>query len=143
VDRLTVKQFIVCDDVRREASGKEILIGVYGSGITVATFPAQLGLAFWMQFYTPETIIPATKLDFQLKGDDDAQFALVKVELAVTRAGLGSISLPTLPLSLQIPTHLILQMKEEGGEWKTVGEFFVEKGVVSQLTPPPGLFPAP
>lgn len=31
-----------CDDIRQEATGKEILIGVYNSGIIVSSLPARL-----------------------------------------------------------------------------------------------------
>lgn len=34
---------IVCDEIRTEGSGKEILIGVYGEHILVSHFPATLG----------------------------------------------------------------------------------------------------
>ncbi len=37
-----VTSFIVCDDVRREASGKYTIIGVYSKIIIVRSFPAQL-----------------------------------------------------------------------------------------------------
>lgn len=38
----TSAYFIACDDIRHEASGKEILIGVYGDDIIVNSFPASL-----------------------------------------------------------------------------------------------------
>ncbi len=140
--KLTVKQFIVCDDVRREATGKEILIGVYGSGISVPSFPVQIALSFWMQFYSDEVIMPPIMLEFQLKGaENEGNFFLVNVQLASAKAGLGTVALPPLPISLQIPTNLLLQMKQPGGEWETVGEIFVEKGAAAQFAMLPGFVP--
>jgi hypothetical protein len=42
---ITVKHVVVCDDIRREDNGKEILIGVYSGGIIVPQFPVPLALA--------------------------------------------------------------------------------------------------
>ena len=41
-DIFEFRAFLVCDDVRREISGKEILIGVYGDGLVVPSFPATI-----------------------------------------------------------------------------------------------------
>ena len=134
--KLTIKQFIVCDDIRREISGKDILIGVYGSDVAVASFPAPLSLAFWMQFDSPETTTSPINIEFQLMGENDVKFATLGVQLLITRAGLGTIALPAIPLSLQIPSNLTLQMKQQGGEWETVGKVRVEKGPVNSLFMP-------
>lgn len=40
---------LVCDEVRREMTGKDIIIGAYGSGITVPNFPILVALAMWCQ----------------------------------------------------------------------------------------------
>ena len=37
-----VTSFMVCDDVRREDNGKEIIIGIYNKAIIVSMFPVQL-----------------------------------------------------------------------------------------------------
>lgn len=40
---------VVCDDVRKEMSGKDIIIGAYGSEIQVHSLPYQMNVAFWME----------------------------------------------------------------------------------------------
>ncbi|MFT8444880.1 DUF6941 family protein, partial [Acetobacter orientalis] len=40
---------VVCDEVRREASGKETLIGVSSGLIRPNSFPCVLRLSFWIQ----------------------------------------------------------------------------------------------
>jgi hypothetical protein len=47
-DKLTFITAVVCDDIRREDSGKELLIGVYSSEIIVPTVPIILVLSFWI-----------------------------------------------------------------------------------------------
>jgi hypothetical protein len=140
--KLTIKQCVVCDDIRREISGKDILIGVYGSGINVASFPSPLALAFWMQFDSSDATPSPIMIEFQLVGENDTKFAALGVQLMITKAGLGTIALPAIPLSLQIPSDLMLQMRQPGEEWETVGTVRVDKGPVNSLfMPPPGGFP--
>jgi hypothetical protein len=142
VAKLTVKQFVVCDDIRREMTGKEILIGVYGSNIAVPSFPAPLNLAFWMQFDSTEATPSPIIVEFQLMGENDAKFASLAVQLLIAKAGLGTLALPAIPVSLQIPGNLMLQMKQQGGEWETVGTVGVEKGGGAiSFMPPLGDFP--
>ena len=42
-------QAVICDDVRREITGKSILIGVYSEDITVPALPSTLALHLWTQ----------------------------------------------------------------------------------------------
>jgi hypothetical protein len=41
-EKIKIRSVIICDDVRREMSGKEILIGVYNDGMIFPAIPAQL-----------------------------------------------------------------------------------------------------
>jgi hypothetical protein len=63
---------IICDDIRddirKEISNKDILIGVYGSEIVVPEFPATIPLAFWMEI-TP-TKLGELSLQLHLSFDD-------------------------------------------------------------------------
>lgn len=45
----TFGSVIVCDDARKEVTGKDILIGVYGGGINTNQFPTSLNLTFWFE----------------------------------------------------------------------------------------------
>jgi hypothetical protein len=46
---LSVTAAIICDDVRKEAGGKDILIGVYGGGVLVPSFPCPIQFAIWIE----------------------------------------------------------------------------------------------
>src|SRR3954452_21717641 len=46
---LRVNTAVVAEDVRREISGKDILIGVYGGDIMVPGYPATMTLALWFE----------------------------------------------------------------------------------------------
>jgi hypothetical protein len=142
VPHITVKTVVVCDDVRREENGKDILIGVYSAGVLVAQFPAPLQFTFWIQF--KGTGIGETTIQFRLMGGEDVKFAEGRVQMQLLREGLGSISVGPLPLMLQVSTPLTLQMKQAmDADWHTIEEIPVSKGApINPLTgAPPSLVP--
>ena len=47
--RFTAVAALVCDDVRREISGKEILIGVYAHNVYVSLIPVNLIVTLYMR----------------------------------------------------------------------------------------------
>jgi hypothetical protein len=135
VPQIDIKAFIVCDDIRREDNGKEILIGVYSAGIVAPQFPVALALSFWMQFVA-SSAANLLEVEFRLMGGEDTQFWAIKAQVAVAKAGLGSLGIGQVPVMLQIPTVLQLQMKLPGQDWRPVGEISAEKGQLSFLRPP-------
>lgn len=73
---------IFCDDVRTEASGKRIYIGVYGSHLLVDEFPARLQqLCIVVTAVTPVDE-PFEKLIFRVTERDDSP-VLYEVEVPV------------------------------------------------------------
>lgn len=47
--KINVRSALLCDDVRVEANGKHILIGVYAGDILVTGLPATLSLIVWLE----------------------------------------------------------------------------------------------
>lgn len=58
---------IICDDIRMEANGKLLLIGVYPEGILINTTPLQIMLSIWIQFKMKLT--KKTTFEFGVKGN--------------------------------------------------------------------------
>jgi hypothetical protein len=50
----SVGAIVICDDIRKEISGKDILIGVYGGDIVVTGAPFVLVLAVWFEYSPPK-----------------------------------------------------------------------------------------
>ena len=46
-------QLVFCDDIRREDSGKHILVGVYGSNIILNSFPSTFFMSVWFKMLRP------------------------------------------------------------------------------------------
>lgn len=53
--KFTVNSVVICDDVRKEVNGKDILIGVYGGSIIVQSLPVNLPIAVWVEL-TPAQV---------------------------------------------------------------------------------------
>jgi hypothetical protein len=125
---------LVCDDVRREDNGKDIIIGVYSDTLVIPAFPATLQLTFWLQFYANE-ITENTSVNFRLIGDDDIKFAEMNGAMRTVRKGLGSIAVGPIPLALQVATKLTFQTKLPNEDWKTLREIDVLKGQITSVLP--------
>lgn len=133
-DRFEFRQSIVCDDIRREENGKDIIIGVYSGNIIVPMFPAPLALMYWLQFYASQAM-DEMRLEFRVVGDNEIQFAAAKAGMRIGRAGMGSIAVGPFPIMLQIPTTIRLQTKIGDQDWRTINQTAVEKGQITVVHP--------
>lgn len=127
--QIAIKTVVVCDEVRREDNGKEILIGVYSAGVLVPQFPVPLNLTFWVQFKSAGA--GELPIQFRLMAGEDVKFAEMRVQLRMLKAGLGTMAIGQIPVILQIATPLTLQMKQGDQDWITIEEISVEKGMPS------------
>jgi hypothetical protein len=97
---LDIRYVIVCDDVRREDNGKEILIGVYSSDILVPVLPANLQLVFWMHVYNDE--VGEFPFEVRLTGPDRVQILHASAQGTATSArSMGSIWFG--PVGVRVP----------------------------------------
>jgi hypothetical protein len=119
---LHVSSCIICDDVRTEIGGKEILIGVYPVGISVPRLP-------WHAF-------GALRLTVIWSGDGDVDFKIRVLNPAQTEvasaSGTGtaiwqgfqsSITLPTFLLSFDMEGVYDIQMSKQDGPWENIHRF--------------------
>ncbi len=116
---LSVKHVIVCDEIRREDSGKYILIGVYSDNITVPRFPFDMTLAFWI------SAVPHKEgeivCQWRLRHDKVGDLSMSEGKIAVIEKEKASI-MPLRRVPVQLPQEgiLSLQLREKGGRWRTV-----------------------
>ena len=98
-----INTVLVCDDVRREVTGKDILIGVYAGDLNVASLPANILLSIWVEMTAkkkePQEIslriqVPNPDHKFEIKANFEApspktSFAIFtpKVPYPIDRAG--------------------------------------------------------
>jgi hypothetical protein len=108
---------IVCDDVRKEANNKEILIGVYTGDIIVRKVPAWLPIAFWIE--TQAKQIGHHDLSFRLVVLDNEPPIPIKLGVKTDAIGPFSITIVGIQLLLEKEGNISLEVKE-GETWRVL-----------------------
>ena len=118
-DKIKLKAIaaVLCEDVRREENGKQILIGVYSGDIVSMGFPANLGLSVWVNAEVSQTGKGSFQIKFVLDGSDMNANMDAEVEVLNSESPIG-IASPTLPLSVPRPTTLRVMWKVADGDWE-------------------------
>jgi hypothetical protein len=117
--RIDIKYVVVCDDIRREDNGKEILIGVYSGDILVGKFPINLTLSFWTQFEK----IGAGKIPirFRVSGPGGVTLFQGEGEFDTPESvPLATLALGGIPVQIQRPGNISLELKQGDDEWQTI-----------------------
>ena len=110
---------LICDDVRKEANGKDILIGVYSGNISVKKVPANIMLSAWINLQIEEP----GEFNFEVRVIDPSGRTIVdgKIGLkAKEKHDTASISLPKFSIMAQSMGKLKVQIRKRGGRWQTI-----------------------
>jgi hypothetical protein len=116
-------QALLCDDVRREFNGKQIIIGVYGDDVVLPNLPISIPLCLWMRFKFPAS--GAYPLELVVVGERQQRLLPIQpVQVNVTDSTKHmDVILGGILLSITEPETLKFQWRErseESGEWKQV-----------------------
>ena len=134
VDDFEIVNALVCDDVRRESSGKDILIGVYGSAILVTRFPASISPMLWIQ----ARALKSGEIKFAIRMLNEHEAVFFETSGGVDTdepGGLGAFSVGGVNLQVHSEMNLIFQLKIDSGEWTNVLEIPIELQSQSGHTP--------
>lgn len=117
--KLSIKYTIICDDIRREDNGKQILIGVYSEEIGISSFPSTLTLAMWLQCKADG--MGEVNFDFRALWDSTDEIFKGSAKLQVPAVN-KLLSIAVKPLIVQIISSgtLTFQIKQLQGRWNTV-----------------------
>jgi hypothetical protein len=147
--RFDVGAVIICDEIRKEVTGKDILIGVYGGKILVRTIPATIPIAVWMEIEAHDVGI----IQFELKVGQPGEQRLAEVELELSVSSHArdiALGTPTLPCLISRDGVIEVSIRDPGeAEWTVVktkrvamrpasaGETAVERGASDRPPPEP------
>lgn len=127
--RVHVVAAVVCDDVRKEANGKDILIGVYSGTIAVHELPSPpVSLRCWIALSTSE----AGRFNLKFRARNHSMKEIFQSSIGFTvqekkEKGTGSISVGPILYSLTDPEgSLTIEYAEEKGSWTTIVEKRIE-----------------
>ena len=108
---------IICEDVRTELNGKQILIGVFSSDI-IANNKGALNIAVWAE-YTPRAT-GSDSVHFRYLVNNK-QVAGVRLNISVQEANkIVGIATPTLPVQINDVGFLVIEMSSDGKTWLEV-----------------------
>lgn len=119
--QLTIKPLsgVVCDEVRREKDGKDIIIGAYGGDLLIDSFPLGLALSLWISLETSGT--GATKFSIRVVNSEKKVLAQMDGEAMVEeRYKKSSLFTPKIRIQVDKSTELRFQLRIGEGRWKTV-----------------------
>jgi hypothetical protein len=122
VASLHVLSCIICDDVRTEVGGKEILIGVYPVGISVPAIP-------WHAFGVLRLGVIWSgdgNLNFSIKVMSPAQSQVGTVDgsgRAIWQGFQSSITVPGLLFAFDMEGVYDIQISKDGGPWEVIHRF--------------------
>lgn len=120
-----VSSVVLCDDVRQEANGKHILIGVYIDSVLVVDFPTNISLTIWVVFKPNE--IGEFPGEIRVIKDDDSVLLRGESKIIIRTLDPSTAIFQYMPLVFQQGGKYLFQWKFDDDEWETVKEFTVQK----------------
>ena len=112
---------LICDDVRKETTGKDILIGVYSSNIAVASIPSELNIVFYIMAHTIES--GSIEVKFRMIGPNTARlFETPVMGIEITNLDSGSIIFGTTVQFQAEGKYVIQGSKDDGKTWTDIRE---------------------
>lgn len=128
---------VACDDVRKESSGKDILIGVYPAGVTMFPVPGQIRLAFWIRL----TGARDGDLSVELKAEPPGSKASFSAKTEIKALPAGSpiaLILPAIGYPIQEEGEFKVYCKNSDEGWEEIYSFLIRQGSSSGVPASPG-----
>ena len=121
VPKVEILSAVVCDDVREENNGKEILIGVYSGTIAVQEIPSPpLPLRCWVNLRIQSS--SKVRLYFRAMDHDNNEIFQAQLKTETDdEIGMGSVPLGPIMYTLKEPEgSLRIDYKEGDGDWSNI-----------------------
>lgn len=122
---------LVCDDVRRENNGKEILIGVYSGKIIVPRLPTNIVLMAWLNIL----VRGPTEFPLDIRILDPNERTVMEGEVTVKLDDVqdtSSMIIPKFHLLVENEGSLKIKFRKGRGRWQTIIEKLIEMPSISQ-----------
>lgn len=113
-----ITSVIICDDVRREMSGKDILIGVYSGTINVPAYPANFPAAFW--FEIEPTQLGSLPIEIKIEPPSGNPPFQVSVSLDVHEIDTSVFVMGGVPITVERDGEIIVSAKIGSEPWSVV-----------------------
>jgi hypothetical protein len=128
---------LICDDIRKEVTNKDILIGVYGGAIILSEVPAAVLMCVWLEVLPLRTGAMTVHLRLAPPGDAVPGFQMRVVLDIQDMNSPVTISTPQLTVPLSGPGLIDISIREsEDDEWRSVKTKAVTVGLYTPASPP-------
>jgi hypothetical protein len=107
--RADISAVLICDDVRKEINGKDILIGVYSGTVNVPSYPAAFPAAFWIEIEPEGT--GSVHCEFTIATPSGNPPLKVGFDLNVVEAGTAVFVMGGIPLTLERDGDIVISAK--------------------------------
>src|SRR6266487_6631936 len=128
---LSFRSIVMCDEIRTETTGKDILIGVYSGDILVSSFPAVIAVAFWVELENSDEDIGVRKYELRV-GVANGQPVHFNVMADIRAAGTSVLRIPTIHIPVPAETVISLELLD-GENWQVLKS---KKVLLGELKPP-------
>lgn len=121
--KVTIHAALVCDEIRKEATGKYFLIGVYTGDILAQKFPLQLKLGSCLFGKRSGEGEVETEVRFVVRTQKKKPSTITgKISIRFDKSSEDDVCLPLPPITLKFesPGTLTVQTRHAGGSWKKV-----------------------
>ena len=114
---------LICDDVRREDSGKLMVIGLYAANMSFKTFPANTKFAILLGINSPTT----DTFTFVVKLAKDGSTVLEgSGDVSFERPGLGLLPVGKINVQFMEPTEIEVKVKLGNGRFQSVRKLAID-----------------
>lgn len=129
---LEITAVLVCDDIRKEVTNKETIIGVYSGDIVVPSFPSWFNSSLWIELFAQGPGTFDLKFRVGLTGKKPIE---IGAKVTIGKSGNASIPLVGMQLQADQPSELIIECTLDK-EWKIIKRKAVIQGAVTLPFPP-------
>lgn len=127
-----VTSLIICDDIRKEVTNKDILVGVYSGQINVTAYPALFNAAFWIEVEPFRSGVISCQFRIETpSGNPPIEFG---ADLHIDVVDTAVLVMAGVPLRVEHDGEIIFHAKLGDGEMEIVKRKRVIRG---EFTPQP------
>lgn len=121
---------LLCDQIRQEANGKLIAIGIYTSSIVFGSFPIVAQFQILALAKSSDAGSQKISVRVMVLGQENQRF---EGELELLKAGEDWLPIPLQPIQFQVPGILTIEQDDGNGIWREFFRINVERPTGPQI----------
>lgn len=110
-----IRSILFCDDVRKEVTGKYIIIGVYTADVTVNQYPVDFLLSLWVELEFEE--LGSYEIDMRIISPSGNPPVEVNFTANINHGRISSVAIRALPIRLERDGEIEVVVKNSSGIW--------------------------